>query len=504
MKEILLNKTGGMNEEGIAEYLQKYGIDVLYDNPASGYHGKTLLHAAVSSNEIDADMKLKLVSYLISKGANVNINNEGYVKKGELSPVLFIAIKEKNFAIANFLLNNKAEIEGTYQDKNLLDIALDLQDKQILLWVLENAKPLIFSFELDVFRAYYQKICRIFPDYKQNELSQPMEKVANEYKKNRIEKIDKKFENFAKIKETDIPLILAAKMAKKPYKNTIFYITNNDIPSLIEQIKSLIQNDTTEKIIKFQIVHFLSGHVIFGEFTIDKTNTPPTIKYLHCDPLPPATKFHEIITRDFRKEISPLANIEIYDSNVILQKGAAGCHYFSIDGAMMLATPPGRDYVVNVIEYMKVHDDKVKQPSFEEQNVKYMQSSSLPTRFIRGSQLINTTSEDIAFRGLDLLVFNAPEKNKIINKKGETAEKSIRSDLKERPSKLEPNKILTHNIRLERKMKNYKESVINFIKDKDILSKQFLDQVNQYNINGLIQFCEEKIEKKKEQKINLS
>jgi len=501
MKEILLSKNGDVNEKGIDEYLQKYGIDALYNNPADRYHDQTLLHVAVSSDEIDADMKFKLASYLIGKGANVNINNKSYVNKSELSQVLFIALKEKNFALANLLLKNNAEIQGVYQGKNLLDLTLDLQSKEILLWVLQNAKPLIFSLELDVFNNYYQKIRRIFPDYQQSELNKPLKEVMDEYKKNRIEKINQKFEKFGQIGDKDIPLILAAKMEDKTNKNSIFSITNDDIPSLIEQIKHLIQNDTNENIIKFQIIHFPETHAIFGEFTIDKTTVPTTIKYLHCDSLPPRTKFDEIITRDFRKEISPLANIEIYDSDVQIQKGL-GCSYFSIDGAMMLATPPGKDYVVNVVEYMKTHGEEKKQP-FEEKNIKYIQSSSLPTRFIRGSQIIKTPDES-QIKGLDLLVFNSAEKHTVVNKKGETSEKSIQSDLKERPSRFDPNAMVTHNVRLERKMKNYQESVMNFIKDKDILSQEFSDQVNKYKINGLVKFCEQKIEKKPEQKMKVN
>lgn len=161
-----------------------------------------------------------------------------------------------------------------------------------------------------------------------------------------------KFDQLGKIDSDDTALILAAKMSKKARKNSIFVITDENIKDLTEQIKHLIINNTNQDLIKFQIIHFPKTHAIFGEFEIDKRSNPPTVRYLHCDPLPPTTRFTNIITSTFRKEISPIANIEIYDSDMTLQKGL-GCSYFSIDGAMMLATPPDRSYVPNVIGYIK-------------------------------------------------------------------------------------------------------------------------------------------------------
>jgi len=456
----------------------------------------------------------KIIKLLVLQELNLLIKQLSQNNNQEEIVELIFRSSVDLISLATILSLSKQDNKNmlTTQDKNLLDLALDLQDIKILRWVLQNAKTLIFNLELDVFSNYCQKIRRIFPDYQQ------LEETISDYKKNRIEEINQKFEKFGEITSKEVPLLLAAKMGDKLYKNTIFSITDADMPSLIEQIKNLIQNDTTEKIIKFQIIHLPIPvpriHAIFGEFTIDKTNTPPTVKYLHCDSTPRLTPFDAIITRNFRNAISPLANIEIYDSNVTLQKGGQSCAYFSIDGAMMLATPPDKDYVVNVIEYMKAHGEKEKRP-FEEQNVTYIKSDSLPTRFVRGSHFIKATSLPDRFvgglfvpastqKGLDFFVFESPEKDKIVNKKGETAEKSINKDLKERPARLDSSKTVTHNVRLERKMKNYQDSVMNYIKDKDILSKDFLDQVNKYKINGLVQFCEQKIEKKPEQKMKVS
>jgi len=88
----------------------------------------------------------------------------------------------------------------------------------------------------------------------------------------------------------------------------------------------------------------------------------------------------------FKNEISPLANIEIYDSHVAIQKGN-GCSYFSIDGAMMLATSADRTYAVNVIEHIKKQGEEIN--LLGEKNIKYMKSLSLPTRFIRGLQYVS-------------------------------------------------------------------------------------------------------------------
>ncbi|MBA2651144.1 MAG: hypothetical protein H0U73_02565 [Tatlockia sp.] len=302
-----------------------------------------------------------------------------------------------------------------------------------------------------------------------------------------------KFEKLGRIDSDDTALILAAKMSKKARNNSIFVITEENIKELTAQIKKLIINDTNQDLIRFQIIHFSESHAIFGEFEIDKRSTPSTLRYLHCDPLPPMTKFTDIITSTFREEISPIANIEIYDSDVTLQKGL-GCSYFSIDGAMMLATPPNHTYCPNVIEYIKKYGEE-KNNAFEEKNIRYIQSASLPPRLIRGLQYIDDGTGNANYiRGLNSLIFNAAEKNTIINKDGDTAESAIRKDLKTGPSKINPNEMRTFNIRAERKMQNYGDSVRDFIQDKNINDPEFSSIIEQYKINGLIQFCEDKME----------
>lgn len=483
MKDIFLKSDGNINEEGIDEYIKNYGIEEPYENRDSIYNGKPPLYIAISSNEIDAHIKVKLVSCLISKGAKI----------GTGSGLINIALYNQNFDLADLLLRKGASVLRADQNGNLIDIALHLKNEQVLRWVMENAKSFFWTRNLPVLYEYHQKLTSTFPNSK-DELSKFLKESAHQ------KYSQYKFSHLGLINSEDIALILAAKMAKKSHtgksrKNSIFVITDNDITTLVKEIKSLIENDTPKNIIKFQIIHFDRNHGIFGEFVIDKTSIPPTVKYAHCDPAPPKTKYNDIITSDFRKQISPLANIEIYDSYVFMQKGT-GCSYFSIDGAMMLATPPDRDYVVNVIEYMKKHGKNDDNESFEEKNVKYIRSSSLPTRFIRGLQYIVDEGQN---KGLNTLVFfNPEEKNTVVNVKGETAEVSIRKDLQERPAIRNPSERVTLNIKAESKMKGYGETVNNFIKNKNIIDPEFYRLLDQYNINGFVQFCEEQIEIKKE------
>lgn len=499
MKNILLENDGSINEEGIDEYIKVYGINTPYNSDNSLYNNQTLLSAAVSSNEINSDTKLKLISYLISNGAE--INHPHTTKNGGL---VAIALSQKHYELADLLVKFGANLQDTYQTKNLMNIALDLKDEQMLLWILKNAKPFFFELKKEYSREtneylhdlskYHKKISDIFPNYEKSELYQYVKEMEEE-------RIHYKFKRLGLINTNDVALILAAKMSKKPYENSIFVITDDDIPEIIESIKNFIENDTTKNVIKFQIVHFPGLHAVFGEFEINKTTNPPTVTYLHCDPNPPTTEYNEIITPDFRKQISSLANIEICDSNVMIIKGL-GCPYFSIDGAMMLAMPQDRYYVPNLTQYMKEHGQE-KSNLFDEKNIKYVKSFRLPTRFIRGMHFIDDGTDASSYiKGLNSLVlFNATEKNTIVNKRKETAEVAIRRDLRARNPKADPNKTVTYNIRFERKMNQYGQVVRDFIKDKNVLDPEFSKLLDQYKIKGLVQFVEEKFEKKPGQKI---
>jgi hypothetical protein len=343
-----------------------------------------------------------------------------------------------------------------------------------------------------------------FPDLSA-EPSKILEIIANEYIDNFKNNTAKKFDRLGLINGDDIAMVLAAKINEKnssariqgkTSSNSIFVIKLEDRDRLIEQIEKLITLNTNEASIKFQIIYYESTHTVFGEFQIDKTTIPPTVRYLHCDPWPPITNCKEIITPKFREIISTKANIEIYDSNAKLQKGK-GCSYFSIDGARMLATSPDRDYACNVMEHIKTNGIERK-GLFLENNIKYIQSDTLPTRFIRGSHIIEDWNVgNVHIKGLDTTVFNTSEKSTIVNKKGETAEKSINRNIeyKDQRSKSNPEVMESKrfNKRAEHKMVKCKESVLDFMKDKDIFDKELSDSIDRCTINGLAQFCEEKI-----------
>lgn len=313
------------------------------------------------------------------------------------------------------------------------------------------------------------------------------------------EEIKHRFDGFGLIKSDDTALVLAAKMSKKPYKNSIFVINNPDVTLLTEQIKALIEKDTDTNIIKFQIIHFHQNHAIFGEFKIDKTLEPPVVTYLHCDPAGgDVGEYSEIISDDFIESIAPLATIQVYDSAVNIQK-TRGCSYFSIDGAMMLAAPADRPYFSNVIEHIEQTCEKTEHG--DHKNIKYIKSFSLPPRFIRGLQFDG--KEDALKKTTLLSFFNTVEKDTVVNKKGETAEEAMDKDLKKIASKLNPDETRTFNYRAERKMKQYGTAVVNFIDDKNLFDPEFINLVDQYKIKGLKQFCEEIIEHKKEQSISI-
>ncbi len=466
MLNILLDIDGHINKTAISEYIQKYGIDCVYHNLNSKYDNMTLVYAAITSDEIDEHIKPELVFYLLEKGAEI------YIKDNLIS----FALCNKNFNLANVLLQHETRLLQTIERVNLIDTAIKLDNEEVWEWIMTNAHPIFRTENLSQLCKYQQKTTSI-----------NFNKIAQE------KYTQYKFSRLGLINSEDTALILAAKMAKKSdhgntRPNSIFVVTNNDIDNLIRQIKNLLEHETKKNIIKFQIIHFPRPHAIFGEFTIDKSTAASTVIYTHLDPAPHITKFNEIITMEFIKEISPLANIEINDSDVAIQKGI-GCSYFSIDGAMKLATPPDRDYVPNLAEYIKKHRMKDTFMIFNEPNVTLYNVSSLPTRFIRGLQFIIDEGEA---KGLNSCIFNTSEKKVIVNKKRETAETSVRKDLHTLPSN-KPDTRITLNKRAERKMKKYSETVNNFIKDKNIIDPAFLDLIDQYKINGLAKFCEEQI-----------
>jgi hypothetical protein len=479
MRDILIKEDGTINTEAIDNYIKTNDINALYDNPDSAYHQQTLLSAAVSLREIKPGIKERLVTYLFEHGAE--INNKKLINYG----LVCIALANSDLSLANFLLKNGANTMDTYQGKNLLDTAIASKNEELMLWAIKNSTEIM----INLFEGELDQYCKQFPSHQ----------ISLEFKR---ASILSKFEKLGKIKTNEIALVIAAKMRNKLRKNSIFVFDDSDIKKIGKEIKTLIENDTNEKIIKFQIIYFQGIHAICGEFKIDKTGEFPVLRYMHLDSLPEATEYYNVITLDFVKKISPLAKIEVCDSNVILQKGL-GCTYMSIDHALMLSTPNDRDYAVNVMEYLNKNGVEETPARYIYKGfvkeINYKISSSLPARFLRNMQYISDEEKkEGAVSVLDSTFFNTSVKNTKVNKKEETAEASIQKNLQERPNKRNLDEMRIFNLRAENKMKQFQKNVKEFIRDKDILNPEFNKKVREYRYEGFKSFCNEKMMSKKE------
>ncbi|CEK09314.1 hypothetical protein [Legionella hackeliae] len=494
IKEILLTSDGNINEEGINQYIETYQwVDAEYNNPDSEFNGQTLLCVAITHPEINPHTKIRLATHLIKKGAIASrVGNHMEYVDPRHDELIDIALEEKNYEAANLLLQEGWNINGSfynaYARKNLIDIALDTKNEEILSWILQNAPTLFSQIVTPKFEEYYKKIIQIFPGFTTSQNYLILKQLAEE-------RIDYLFTKLGLIRGQDIALILAAKMSTKPYPNSVFVINKGEqVELMAEQIKKLLENETSEKITKFQIVYF-QGHGCYGEFEIDKSTQPPTVRYVHIDPSPQLIPYNVLITENFVKTISPLANIEIFESDLKMQKGAS-CTFFAVYGAMQLSTPTTRDYVPNVIEHMKKQGQEMPH-KFQEINITYVRSPTLPARLMLGLHFIEDTTDR---KGLDSLIFNSPEKDTIVNKKGETAAIAVRKDLQGHASTSNQTVNRTWNMRIERKMKQYGEAVHVFIKENniDVLTPSFSSLLDQYSLKGLVQFCEDKLYAKSE------
>ncbi len=422
-------------------------------------------------------MKQEMLTYLLQKGAEIN-NKQ--LKKG----LLEIALGDSDFELADFLLKKGADTKNIQQNKNLKNLAASSKNVAIILWVSKNT---IAEYANKDFEEFLEIVETQFPNK-----STEIDEVLNIVKKDRI---IRKFNKLGDIGVNEMALILAAKMSKKETKKNTIFILDHDLNLLPIKIKSLIENQTEEKLIKFQIIYHNGIHACCGEFLIDKTGEVPVVNYLHLDSLPEITPFYTIITLNFVKQISPLAKIKVSESQVKLQKGK-GCTYMSIEAARMLTTVPERDYAVNLMEYMKQKGQKKEVPlnifkSFSDQ-IDYSTTKTLPARFLRSMQYTkdeeDKSNPSVVHKSLESFIFNTNEKETIVNKKGETAEASIKKDLL-----VNKGLMTTLNLRTERKMKQYKEEVKEFISEKNILEPEFINQINQFKAEGFKSFCDEKI-----------
>lgn len=493
IKDILLKEDGSINEDGINQYIAaNESVDAYYENPESKFQGQTLLCAAITHDEISPHTKIRLASYLIKKGASVDrvamLMGELTLKHDEL---IELALEEKDYEAAYLLLKQGTNVFGSFYDayagKNLIDVALDRKNEELLSWILKNAPSLFSQLLTDKFNSYYKRIIQCFPNFESSENYAILKQIAEE-------RIARLFTSLGLIQGDDIALILAAKMSKKPYENSVFVIKKGDNLSLLTaQIKKILETETSENVIRFRIVYY-QGHGCYGEFEIDKTTNPPTLRYAHIDPFPQLIKYTVIITNDFVREISPLANIEIGESDLLIQKGAS-CTYFSTDGAMALATPADRDYVPNVMAHMKKNGTKMHH-SFEQKNVSYVRSPTLPARLMVGSHHLEDDPDEPNRRGLSSLIFNSPEKKTVVNKNRETAEAAAKKDITGHSSTSNQSVTRQWNMRIERKMKQFGKAVHDFIKDNNInvFEPSFSSLLEEYSLQGLLQFCQKKLD----------
>lgn len=485
MLEVLITKEGKVNKPAIDYYKGSFGIDSPYFGFSEAYDQQTPLFAAVHSKEIDEEVKLELVSYLLLLGANIN-----GLSTNDSGGLIAVALSQQNTRLASLLLKEGARIDYTYREKSLIDIAIESGNKDVTFWVLKNASTLFFDLNIHVFAKIINLWKKLFVDNR--EASDLLDSLEKAFIDKSHREIFLKFTKLGKIDKEVTALIVAAEMDKKNRNNTIFVIADSDIPILIQEIKKLLESPTLEGQIKFQIIHFPLTHAIFGEFIIDKTLPTPKVTYVHCDPLPPTTKYDDIITENFVKVISPLACIEILDSDVTIQKGL-GCSYFSIDWALMSTTPQDRDYVPNLIQHMKQHIIEKIQP-YADKNVTYIKSSSLPVRFIRGLQHFEDgTGSSSHIQGLNTLIFKSKDAHTIVNKKNESATKAIAQDLRRQVSPSNPNVIVRLNLRAERKMKTYGECVEKLLTKFSIIDPKTKEMVENCKITGLVAFCNSKI-----------
>lgn len=484
MMRVLLDENGHVNTTYIDSYIELHGIDKPFFGSDEVYDQQTLLFAAVSSKEISQNKKIELVSHLLQKGADINgwFNNE----KGGL---IAVALSQNNTDLADLLLNSGASVYHSYQEKNLLDIVLETKNESIILWFLKYAKG--FFSDLDL-----KTVANIFSAIKNNhsgnlKINEALIAIEKEYVAAKNQEILSKFSRLGQIGKEITALIIAAEMQKKSHSNTIFVIGDEDIPTLTQEIKKLLEEKTVEDKTKFQIIYFPVTHAIFGEFVIQKNFSESKVTYIHCDPLPATIAYNEIITNVFVEEISPLAMVEVLESDVCIQKGL-GCSYFSIDGALMLATPEDKSYVPDFALHMKKHSKESFRP-FKDKDVTYLQSSSLPVRFIRGLQYFEDEVVGYQYvKGLNSSIFHSKDGQTIVNKKNKTAEESVTEDITERPSKKSEDEMVKINLRAERKMNNYYKSVKAFLEKFSLADPKTIDLIEDCKITGFVSFCNSK------------
>lgn len=374
-------------------------------------------------NKISNNKKASLIFFGIKNSADTqilaglirNVNLEELIDQNGDS-ILEAAFKGSSASVANWCLG---KMQGYF-------LSLRATDRQAVLSSFAGKFPNQFQIdyindEVAASKEYYKST---------QDDSEPLNKRA----------ILNRFDEFGQIQLNEIALILEAKA-----KDSIYIITRDNIPALVDCLLMLLNNNTRQNKFKFQLLFYGKGHTFYGEVVISKETNPPKLKIFTCDPTQ-----YESVTDYFvlphLKELSKVATVELYSTTELIQKSAKGCTFFATEGCSLLATQKNTD---DVYEFMKKHSGTPMNTN----GITFVKGLLHP-RLKRSSQLYEDETKNMTFfKGIkSTIIDNAEFGNMIVNKRGETATASLDEDLAQINGKV-------INERLKRKKDGYKAKV---------------------------------------------
>ncbi len=361
--------------------------------------------------------------------------------------LLAAALKGSSLGIANWCLNKM---------KNYL-VSLREVDRVAILnsfaWKFPNKLSATFEYiNADVLtsREYY---------ISKEEPTAPLDK----------EKILNNFNDFRNIQLNEIALILEAKS-----KQSIYIITRDNMPALVDCLLMLLKNNTRQNQFKFQLIYYAS-HTFYGEIVIDKNTTPPKLKIFNCDPV-----LYQSISEHFvfphLRELAAYSTVELYLSNELIQKAGGCCHCLAVEGCCLLATQKNAD---DIYEFMKREGTTSKINGFT------VIRGAIHPRLKRSSHVYEDETKGMTFfRGIKSSIINSVEVGSmVVNKREETAAASVSKEITELSGKF------TNN-RIERKRDGYKDKVALLLQSGKIQTYDDLQRIiAKRNIVGLLDYC---------------
>jgi hypothetical protein len=363
---------------------------------------------------------------------------------------------------------------------NLLGAALKAPSSRAANWCLNKMKDYLVSLREGDRVAVLSSFTHKFP----NELSSTIEYIksqvviSREYYTSKEENtalLDKEktlnnFNEFRNIHLNEIALTLEAKS-----KNSIYLITRDNMPTLVDCLLMLIKNNTRQNQFKFQLIYYGTGHTFYGEIAIDKATNPPKLKIFTCDPV-----LFESITEHFvlshLRELAAHATVELYSSNELIQKDSGSCYCFATEGSSLLATQKNSD---DIYEFMEKHGT-----TSHINSCKFVRGPVHP-RLKRSSHLYEDETKNMTFfKGIKSSIVNSAEfGSMVVNKRGETAAVSVTKDITQVNGKVV-------NDRLVRKKNGYKEQVAALLQSGRIQTYGDLKSlIAKRNITGLQAYC---------------